>query len=186
MEWISNNLQIVIFIAGVIAYWVNQSRKGWTEGDEAGGPQKDRTQAEFEPTAADNEDRIRQIQDEIRRKIAERSGAEPRRSSASRSSPSVSRSVEEPPPLHSDKAGSMAMTRQTRMMNQLAEAERAKAAAKEKLHAVWDRPSVIAAKRTASRRQAHELSVRETLQDRKELRRAWIMREILDQPVGLR
>lgn len=67
MRWLFDNPQILILIAGAIAYWINQRRKEKTERE---------MEAELsrEPTADEMLERTRRIQEEIRRKIAERRG----------------------------------------------------------------------------------------------------------------
>jgi hypothetical protein len=77
MRWIFENIQVVIVIAGAIAYWLNQrqrAKQGLPPVDEDGNPipQNHPKQASFEET--DDAERTRRIQDEIRRKIAERRG----------------------------------------------------------------------------------------------------------------
>ena len=77
MRWVLENIQVVIVIAGAIAYWLNQRQRikqGLPPVDEDGQPipQNRPKQASFEAT--DDAERTRRIQDEIRRKIAERRG----------------------------------------------------------------------------------------------------------------
>jgi hypothetical protein len=72
MQWVFDNIQIVIIVAAVIASWLNGMRK--TPG---GGPAPGRPLDEDgDPAAppADADDLTRRIQEEIRRKIAERRG----------------------------------------------------------------------------------------------------------------
>ena len=81
MDWILDHLQLILAIAGAIAYWLNARKKEQSgepadyDGDDipdtrpqAGGSfrEQDETQLQDENT--------RRIQDEIRRKIAERQG----------------------------------------------------------------------------------------------------------------
>ena len=75
MRWILENIQVVIVIAGAIAYWLNQRQRikqGLPPVDEEGNPIPENRpkQASFEETA--DAERTRRIQEEIRRKIAER------------------------------------------------------------------------------------------------------------------
>jgi hypothetical protein len=77
MTWISENIFVVLAIAGAIATWLNQRRRakqGLPPVDEDGQPLPGNrpTQASFEET--DDAERTRRIQEEIRRKIAERRG----------------------------------------------------------------------------------------------------------------
>jgi hypothetical protein len=75
MRWVLDNIQVVIVIAGAIAYWLNQRQRikqGLPPVDEDGHPipQHRPKQASFEET--DDAERTRRIQEEIRRKIVER------------------------------------------------------------------------------------------------------------------
>ncbi|MFH1498240.1 MAG: hypothetical protein ABII82_10490 [Verrucomicrobiota bacterium] len=197
MDWILDNLQLVIFIAGAIAYWLNQTRKGWAESGEEDVRETRQPHAPLQPrTEEDNADQVRRVQAEIRRKIAERRAAaggpppfadepEPlyREPAPAYEPPPV---PEAPPPLYSRNDDTASLDRQRHLAEQLAEAERAKAAARVKLAEIWDRPSVAAAKRSAARRSDGVNTPREILRDRRALRTAWIMREVLEKPVALR
>ena len=75
MRWIFENIQVVIVVAGAIAYWLNQRqrlKRGLPPVDEDGQPIPENRpkQTSFEET--DDAERTRRIQEEIRRKIAER------------------------------------------------------------------------------------------------------------------
>ena len=75
MRWVLDNIQLVIVIAGAIAAWLtNRQRikRGLPPVDEDGHPipQNHPKQASFEAT--DDAERTRRIQEEIRRKVAER------------------------------------------------------------------------------------------------------------------
>lgn len=63
MDWILDHLQVLIAIAAAVAYWLNSQRK------QAGG-------GEMEGQDADEAERTRRIQEEIRRRIAERRGGQ--------------------------------------------------------------------------------------------------------------
>ena len=81
MDWIFDNLQIVLAIAGAIAYWLNarSKDKAGEEADYDGDGQPDnvpgggRAMREHEQEMEQAE-HTRRIQEEIRRKIAERQG----------------------------------------------------------------------------------------------------------------
>lgn len=204
MEWILDNIRIIIFVAAAIAYWLNQSRKGWAASEEEDARDPERRQTPLPHHDGDQADRVRDIQAEIRRKIAERRAAEreptgrPVWMEEEEEEP-VAHAPTPPPPLPTPQPArsvsapafsaaddSAALARQQRLSDQLAEAHRVRAAAKVKLDEIWDRPAVSAAKRSAARRLDPSLSVRETLRDRAALRRAWVLREVLEKPVGLR
>jgi hypothetical protein len=75
MRWVLDNIQVVIVIAGAIAAWLTKrqrDKQGLPPVDEDGHPipQNRPKQASFEAT--DDAERTRRIQEEIRRKIAER------------------------------------------------------------------------------------------------------------------
>jgi hypothetical protein len=200
MDWILDNLQLVIFIAGAIAYWLNHTRKGWAESGEADVRETRQPHAPLQPRAGEADtEQVRRIQAEIRRKIADRRAAaggpppfadEPAPPPLYRDPAPAHRlppvPEEAPPPLYSQNDDTASLNRQRHLAEQLAEAERARAAAKVKLAEVWDRPSVAAAKRPAARLGDGVNTPREILRDRKALRTAWIMREVLEKPVALR
>jgi hypothetical protein len=88
MDWILEHIQLIIVVAGSIAYWINQSKRA-KEGQDAdfdgdgipeNRPTAPRAEArELRPATRDGADpeqdeRVRRIQEEIRRKIAERRG----------------------------------------------------------------------------------------------------------------
>lgn len=84
MDWILDNLQLIIVIAGAIAYWLNQRarEKAGQEADydEDGIPENRSPMERAEPPLkragfdTDQEERARRIREEIQRKIAERRG----------------------------------------------------------------------------------------------------------------
>lgn len=88
MAWILDHLQIILAIAGAIAYWLNARSKEQAgeptdydgDGEPDTRPQSGRALREQDPTLLHDEN-TRRIQDEIRRKIAERNGARPVRPS---------------------------------------------------------------------------------------------------------
>lgn len=78
MDWILDNLQVLIAIAGAIAYWLNQRRRE-RDGESAdydgdGVPETPPTVRRLDPNEPDpaEVERTRQIQEEIRRKILQR------------------------------------------------------------------------------------------------------------------
>ncbi len=83
MKWIFENLQLILVIAGAIAYWLNQRarEKAGQDADYDGDgipenrpAQRELTPANRDGTDLEHEERARQIREEIRRKIAERRG----------------------------------------------------------------------------------------------------------------
>ena len=90
MDWILKNIEVIIAVAGAIAYWINQRarEKAGREADydEDGIPENrpaPRTETrELSPVNRDGgsieqEERARRIREEIQRKIAERRGQAP-------------------------------------------------------------------------------------------------------------
>jgi hypothetical protein len=72
MQWVFDNIQIIIIVAAVIASWLNNLRKTPGGGPAPGRQFDDDGEPSAPPTEAD--DLTRRIQEEIRRKIAERRG----------------------------------------------------------------------------------------------------------------
>lgn len=75
MDWIFENLQLIIVVAGSIAYWLNQ-RKREKEGQDADydGDGVPEVKGAPQTEAFEEAERTRKIQEEIRRKILERRG----------------------------------------------------------------------------------------------------------------
>ena len=71
MRWIFENPQILLLIAGAVAYWLTQRRQQKEMKREA------EEELGREPTEDEMAERTRRIQEEIRRKIAERMGQAP-------------------------------------------------------------------------------------------------------------
>ena len=64
MNWVQEHLQILIAAAAAIAYFLNSRRSARDENDETKRP--------VEQASAEHAERTRRVQEEIRRKIAER------------------------------------------------------------------------------------------------------------------
>lgn len=99
MAWVFDHIQIILFVGGIVAYWLNQRRreKAGESADYDGDGVPD-VQARPSPTRRidprmpdpEEAERTRRIQEEIRRKIAERRG---------QSTPTSSAQPPRPPPL---------------------------------------------------------------------------------------
>ena len=84
MDWVLDNLQIILAVAGAIAYWLNARKKEQAgepadydgDGEPDTQPQSGRSLHEQDETLLQDEN-TRRIQEEIRRKIAERQGGGP-------------------------------------------------------------------------------------------------------------
>jgi methylthioribose-1-phosphate isomerase len=191
MDWILKHLAIVVFIAIGVANMLAKAKK-------AGAQQPARRTIDPDTT-----ERTRRVQEEIRRKIAERTGRIPV------SPPTVSPSPSAEPParnIFQELARQMAEAKRMAEMQ-----ERAQAAAEDQLQQrmedeqksreLAEAQHLAEVQRTLQRQQGTvataeadsgttTTSVRDRLMaDLREpgsLRRAWLLREILGEPVGLR
>lgn len=94
MSWILDNLQVVIAVAAAFAYWLSQRKKEGDPADQDGDGLPDDPRGEVS-LDRDETERTRRIQDEIRRKIAERAAGGPI---------NVPAPALEPPPLFRENA----------------------------------------------------------------------------------
>ena len=113
MKWVLENFQVLIVIAGTIAYWLNQRRRE-KEGlpadyDEDGKPENRPTRTDFDPATmeAEEADRTRRLQEELRRKREQRSAGAPlapyeRTAESPRPIPAPQRRESAPPPVFQD------------------------------------------------------------------------------------
>ena len=191
MDWVFEHFQLIVVVGGVIAYWLNQRRKAKEEEEAA------RTVAPSQPNAPVNDEaeRVRRIQEEIRRKILERVGG-------------ATAPVPTPPPLKA--APQPILRREQTAVEAYAEsqaeaellvaADQAMLERQQQLAAKLrelkeqrrehDRPSEVFAEKTALAMSASGTAVRGSLlADLREptaVRRAIVLREVLGTPVGLR
>lgn len=207
MNWILEHLQILIGAAAAIAYVLNRKRAAAQEADE----QAQRPRADV---ADDQAERTRRVQDEIRRKIAERRGtgvdSGERQTSRERVPPPLMRPPQVPPvdpfggPVRRvvrkleeaaanfeerykdpEEAERVSeMARQAKLAERMRELQLAQAAEEKRAAAI-----LLAQKRRVP--VVRELVtdadlIRSRLRDPHELRRAVILREILGPPVGSR
>lgn len=192
MDWI----QILFVVAGVIAYWLNQRAR---EKEEAANQEAEDAsdRRELTPTSRDGTDpeqdeRTRRIQEEIRRKIAERRGqtAPPPVPTEYEPEPVFRESVA-PPPLRRVEApaydDSAALERQRKLAEQMErlETQRREARRQAERTLAHSRASANAAVAPARSRDAFP-SLAAELRDPRALRRAVVLREVLDAPVALR
>jgi hypothetical protein len=196
MKWAIEHLQIIIAVAAAIAYWLNQRRQAKAE-DQPASPRQ-------ASDAEEHAERTRRVQEEIRRKIAERRGeilppstsvpAAPRERRPKLLPPlnvpplepfggPRHRRPEPPTPPVDDAAERAALERQARLAEQLRALEAARQAEQRRAAEIAVRraqPVAAAGPRDA------RADWRDKLRDPGELRRAIVLREILGQPVGLR
>ncbi|GAB1488883.1 hypothetical protein MASR2M8_13310 [Opitutaceae bacterium] len=197
MDFILDNLQLILVIAGSIAYWLNQRKREQrgeaADYDEDGVPENRPTVAP-NADALEEEQRTRRIQEEIRRKILERrAGTDPvpmppplRESAPAYEAPAEIPSWREetprapqPPPVDDG-----VLARQRALQEQLqalAERRAAIAAARSGASA-----PVATAKAAVRVMPAKTGALLRDLRDPESMRRAIILREVLGPPVSLR
>lgn len=201
MDWIFDHLQLIIAVAAAIAYWLNQRRQAQADDGEENAAGPVRRDFNADPEEAE---RTRRIQEEIRRKIAERAGGGPiqvpppapeppplfrTETSAPRpvAAPLPSREftrqadappVAQPPPFQASAAA--ILERQRQLEDQMRELDAARKAAQRKAMAV---AAQSAAQPAATEREGGLLA---DLRGARNLRRAIVLREVLGPPVGLR
>ncbi len=212
MKWITENIQVILAVAGAIAFWLNSQREA---AEKAAQEREAALRRASQPAslaetdvAADDELRNEQVRDKVRRMIAERRGEavppewsappampEPEEERSFRSPP-----IEEPPELALPPPLSPPVWSQ--------KAETADSLATETLEASLVRQEqlavelqslneqrVLAARRAAvvaegeavvARRDLVSNELRHDLRDPRSLRRAIVLREVLGPPVALR
>jgi hypothetical protein len=201
MDWILDHLQVVIAIAGVIAYWLTARSKqkaaektdyngGGTPGTLPGGGRAMREGQQ----AMEQAEATRRIQEEIRRKIAERAG--------NAGGVRTVQSLPTPPPMparrreselarevrreETERDAAAVLERQRALMDQLAALKARKAAEGVETKAVWNVDTTAATPVRTSARVGEEVSLLAELRNARSLRKAIVLREVLGTPVGLR
>lgn len=130
MRWILDNIQVLIAIAGLIAYWVNQY---YRHKQGAAGEGKDENpEPTYDPSEmeAEEAERTRRIMEEMRRKRAERSGGaqQPPLHQPARPEPTAApaapvppvRPLAAPPPVYRDPMSEMMKELAKRLQPQVA------------------------------------------------------------------
>ena len=194
MDWALNHLFLLFIIAGAVASMVQKAKKA----GEQQRPSLPPSRGALDPDAAE---RTRRVQEEIRRKIAERAGRLPAMPQAQAAGPSAS-----PPSrnIFQELARQMAEAKKNAEQQQRAQAA-AESQAQQRAEDEQKSRQLAEAQRTLQRQQqtaaaavAYSAPDRKTttasardelLADLREpgsLRRAWMLREILGEPVGLR
>lgn len=228
MEWILEHLQLIIVVAGSIAVWLNnrqREKQGLpTDYDEDGVPDSNHPGArpevrELVPASRDGtdpeqEDRVRRIQEEIRRKIAERRGQgpllppppalEPRPLEDRLGDPFRPVFQETPPPapvpvapsepktvevmVYADEAALARQRALEEQLRQLAERRREalQLASAGSRDAGWLAGSMPSRNPCPVDKSAGSAGLAEEFRDPRALRRAMVWREVLGEPVGLR
>jgi len=192
MGWILEHLQLIIIVAGAVAYWLNQRRRE-KEGQDAdydgdGNPEV-RGPVAPNADAMEEAERTRRIQEEIRRKILERrSGGVPVPAPVEEYSEVPGwqgegprpRTVVAPPPLDES-----VLARQRALQEQL-DALEVKRAATRARAVSRTFPSAPPSIRSAGAKVVETRPLVLALRNPASLRQAIILREVLGPPVGLR
>lgn len=209
MSWIFEHLQLILVVAGVIAYWLNQRSKE-AEGENADqddaserrGTSRDLTPVSRGGVDPEQAERVRRIQEEIRRKIAERRGElVPPPIEREEAPVFVEREFVAPPPAPARVPTVSAQERERAFAHDdsaALERQRKLAEQMEELEARRRETRRLAATTFPTARQTAAAASRETvaagarrpvgaeLRDPRALRRAMVLREVLDAPVALR
>ena len=213
MNWISEHLQLILAVAGALAYWLSQRREAEAKRE----AEKNPPPASLAEADADDPFRAEKVREEIRRKIAERRGGAPLPEPVRAEPPLVEEKRFPLPPLArplapTDTFGgpSRPLVRRTETVRPVepAPAPMATTIAPETYAASLERQEQLATKmrelaeqRTLVARRAAAVAVtdaavaqsalagnelRHDLRDPRSLRRAMVLREILGAPVALR
>lgn len=186
MDWVFDHLQLIIVIAGSVAWWLNQRNQAQA-GDEAPPPET----SFGDPELAE---RTRKIREEIRRKITERARGypteQPTRPQDEPAEPPVVREVVVTQGTPGQRASTVhfeaqrqaeILEQQAALAERLHEANLLKAAALKRVEfetATTDQTAVVLTQTRST--------VLGDLRDPAALRRAFILREVLGPPVALR
>ncbi len=195
MEWISEHLiQVLIVVAAIVGSLLNKRAKGQEDEDRPESPYK---QSEMD---IEEMERTRRLQEEIRRKIAERRAG----GGAARQSAPQPTFRQEPPPLReviherverrieipttpsrsSAARDAAVLERQRELAERIEELERQRQAAQKRVRHVF--PGAASAKKTGATTKVRGSGLLSELQDPANARRAFVVREVLDRPVSLR
>ncbi len=188
MDWALKHLQLIIAIAGAVAWWISQRRLA-----KQGSPEP-RKEATFEDP--DLAERTRRIREEIQRKIEQRARAytqlQPPVPRAEPAAPApvrdemVVQSVQ-PAPLADVAAAQRESKRAAAIvLQQSALAERLRRAVETKAAAMLSAKAESPDRGEKEDAAAARLALSEDLGSPLALRRAFVLREILGPPVGLR
>jgi hypothetical protein len=201
MSWILDNLQIVIAVAAAFAYWLNQRKKGGDPADQDGDGRPDDPRGEV-TLDRDETERTRRIQEEIRRKIAERAGGGPINvpPPAPEPPPLFREDMTAPRPVASSPMPQRTFTRQATpapaqparnlgyegaLQRQLDLAEQMRNLEQNR-QSIKRRAAVIAKTAADAAPSAAHTAILSDLRGTHNLRRAMVLREVLGPPVGLR
>jgi hypothetical protein len=205
MDWILDHLQLIIAIAGAIAYWLNARNKEQAgepadyDGDgkpDVHAPPAGRSMREHADTMEADE-ATRRIQEEIRRKIAERQGGGgyqppppyvPSPSDVLTPAELQARERRQAAEARREEAEQEAaevLKRQRGLEAQLAELKARREAEQREAKTVW-MPEAKPGRAAATAEARDDLGLLGELRDARSLRKAIVLREVLGTPVGLR
>jgi type IV secretory pathway VirB10-like protein len=194
MRWLTDNLQLVLAVAGALAWWLTQRKQAAAEAE----PPPHEEKSFEDPELAD---RTRRIREEIQRKIEQRARGyaheQPKPIRPEPVQPEVAElppvlrelfQLPEPPPVEPRAATRQEAQRQAEILEQqaalaekLREAELMKAAAQKR-----QLFEAATADHRAEKRAETRGSVLGELRTPQALRRAFLLREVLGPPVALR
>lgn len=206
MDWILDHLQIIIAVAGAIAYWLNarSKQKAGEAADYDGDGQPDTLAGGGGRAMRDGEremeqaEATRRIQEEIRRKIAERAG------NAGGGGARPVQPMATPPPMpapvrrreaelarearreETERDAAAVLERQRALMDQLAALKARKAAEGVETKAIWNLDNSAATPTRAQAQVGEDVSLLTELRNMRSLKKAIVLREVLGTPVGLR
>lgn len=189
MNWILDNLQLVLVASGAVAYWLNQRRQAREERENPPAPGTGPRRPGAD--AMEQEQETRRIQEEIRRKIQERRGLAPAPAETPQEPPPVPRwlaELEEEPPRIWEEPAPPAEDSSLARQRELSEQMDALRAQESDLRARADQlnfPGGDGARAIESAPQSRR-GIRDELRGARSLRRAVLLREVLGPPVGLR
>ena len=205
MRWFLEHIQVVIAVAGIIAWWVNQRHRE-KEGQSAdydgdGIPERNPGAEPYD------DDQARRVREDIRRKIAERRGLATPPALAPEPAPVVPMPAsreEAPPPVFQDPLQDMLKELQRRLAPAMEPAApppepEIDRAALERQQEIEARYRELEARRARTLAQAEAIRIERPstpashaagwlaeLRDAKNIRHAIIARELLGPPAGLR
>ncbi len=195
MDWILDHLQIIIAIAAAIAYWLNARRsdKAGEPADYDGDGKPDNVPGggramRDHQQSLENAENTRRIQEEIRRRIAERQGGgrvtpPPLAPALRRHEPEPGRyAAAEARREEAQREEAAMLERQRGLAEQLAALQARKAETAREAKSVWtQQPEAVATT------DSHEgVGLLRELRSARSLRKAIVLREVLGTPVGLR
>lgn len=206
MRWFLEHIQVVIAVAGIIAWWINQRRRE-KEGQSA-DYDGDGTPERNPGTEPYDDDQARRVREDIRRKIAERRGLATPPALAPEPPPVVPMPAsreEAPPPVFQDPLQDMLKELQRRLAPVVEPATpppepEIDRAALERQREIEARYRELEARRARTLAQAEAIRIEQPstapttsgaawlveLRNAKNIRHAIIARELLGPPAGLR